>query len=154
MQQHKPGFTIVEVLVTIAIIGILAGIAFVSYGTLQQDSRNSLRASRLTIVAEALEKYYNKSGEYPGCTAMTQDGTTVTTTTLTGMDKTALLTPLAPVGTTNSIGCTALSAGSSDIYAYVGDGTATCSTGAACTTFTLQYKEEGSGTIKSIAARH
>lgn len=152
--QHAHGFTIVEVMVTIAIIGVLASMAFLSYNSVQQDSRNSLRASHVGVIADALEKYYNKNGEYPGCAAMTQNGTTVTTNTLIGMDKAVLVAPLAPTGTTNSITCTALPATGPDAFAYVGDGTATCSTGAACTTYTLQYREEGSGTIKTVTARH
>lgn len=148
------GFTIIEIMVTVAVIGILASMAFISYNSVQQDSRNSLRAARVAIIADALEKYYNKSGEYPGCVAMTQTGATVVANTLVGMDQTALVTPQAPAGTTNSITCATLPVSGPDAFAYIGDGTATCNTGTACTTYTLQYREEGSSTIKTVSARH
>lgn len=156
MIRYRNGFTLIEVLVTVIIVGLLASISIVAYGRFQADSRDAQRASRTTILFEALEKYYGKNGEYPGCAAMTQNVTTITTTVLPGVDTQAFITPKAPAGTTNSITCTALSGTSGpDVFAYVGDGTPTCSTGAACTSFTLQYREEAnSGAIKSTPSRH
>lgn len=136
------------------VISILVTVAFFGYTRVQIDSRNSVRSSRAKIIVEALEKYYAKNGEYPSCAAMTQSGNQVSTNVLPGIEISALTTPTSPSGTTNSITCTALSSGSNDLYAYVGDGSTTCATGNACLQYTLQYKDESSGNIVSMDSRH
>lgn len=153
--KSKSAFTIVEVLVVTVIIAIVSALIILTYSKIQIDSRDSERSSRMKIVAGALEQYYQKNGEYPGCTAMTQSGSQVTTT-LPGLDPTALLAPDSPSGTTNSItGCTSMTSGAgADTYAYVGDGSGTCSTGAACMQYTLQYREEATGNIISLQSQH
>lgn len=156
MAKNKLGFTIVEVTITIVIVGLLVSIGIFSYVKIQAESRDSQRTARINILIEALEKYYAKNGEYPSCSAMTQSADTVASTVLPGLDKTALVAPKAPAGTTNSITCTALvGASGPDVFAYVGDGSTTCSSGAACLKYTLQYREENTnGTIKSLDSRH
>lgn len=60
------GFTLVELLVVIAIIGVLSGIALVSFGGAQKQARDSQRKSDLKEVATLLENYANARGErYP-----------------------------------------------------------------------------------------
>lgn len=156
MTKNKLGFTIVEVTITVVIIGLLASVGIFSYVKIQAESRDSQRVARLNTLIEALEKYYAKNGEYPSCTAMTQSADTIANSVLPGLDKTALVAPKAPAGTTNSITCTAIvGASGPDVFAYVGDGSTTCSSGAACLKYTLQYREENTnGTIKSLDSRH
>lgn len=152
--RKNAAFTIIELIVTITVISILVGMAFFGYNRIQADARNSARASKIKIVYEALESYYAKKGEYPGCVAMTQSGSQVSANTLVGIEQNVLVAPKAPSGTTNSFTCTALVAGSgTDAFAYVGDGTGTCSTGIACTRYTLQYRDELTGSIISQNSR-
>lgn len=151
--NRKHGFTIIELLVTIVILGVLMTISIFGYNKIQASSRDAQRSARVGAITEALEKYYAKNGEYPSCAAMTQDGTTVAANVLPGLDKDALLVPY-PGSATNSITCTGLTGSSSDAYAYVGDGSATCATGTSCLQYTLQYKQEESGAIKSVTSRH
>lgn len=61
----KNGFTIIELLVTIVVIGILATIMIVSYSGIQQRSRDSGRASDITQLKIALEKYHAEESQYP-----------------------------------------------------------------------------------------
>lgn len=156
MAKNKLGFTIVEVVIAVVIIGLLVAISIFGYSRIQAESRDSQRSARIGILTEALEKYYGKNGEYPSCSAMTQSADLVSTTVLPGLDKTALVAPKAPAGTTNSITCTAISGASGpDVFAYVGDGSGTCTSGTACLKYTLQYREENTGgTIKSLDSRH
>lgn len=66
----KKGFTIIELLVTMVVIGILASITIVSYSGIQQRSRDSDRESDITLIKVALEKYHADKSMYPGvCTA-------------------------------------------------------------------------------------
>lgn len=64
-RASKNGFTIIELLVTIVVIGILATIMIVSYTGIQQRSRDSRRASDITQLKIALEKYHADKSMYP-----------------------------------------------------------------------------------------
>jgi prepilin-type N-terminal cleavage/methylation domain-containing protein len=153
MRRITRGFTIIELLVVVSVIGILATIVLVGFNRYQTDARDSQRGSQATILAEALEKYYDKNGEYPGCVALTGSASSVTTTVLPGVEQKTLLTPKDPNTETNSIKCQSLAVGGPDVFAYVGDGSSTCSSGGACLQFTLQYLDESTGTIKTITSR-
>ena len=61
----KKGFTIVELLVSIVVIGILVGITVVSYNGIQQRTRDSQRDSDITRIKIALEKYHAEKSQYP-----------------------------------------------------------------------------------------
>lgn len=67
------GFTLLELLVVMAIIGILAAIGFGSYGTVQSKARDARRKSDLENVARALEMYYNDNKAYPAVGSFTWD---------------------------------------------------------------------------------
>ena len=155
MKRKTAGFTLVELAIVIVIIAVLASITIFTYAKVQVNARDTARASGAQAIGEALEKYYGKNGEYPSCAQMTQSGSQVAS--LLNIDQSILLTPTAPSGTTNSItGCSNLTSGSgSDVYAYVGDGTTACSTGTACASYTLQYRQEATGgIIISVQAQH
>jgi prepilin-type N-terminal cleavage/methylation domain-containing protein len=155
MRKNAYGFTIVELVVTVVVISILASLAIFSYSQIQKDARNSARTSKVQVIAEALEKYYAKNGEYPSCSAMTQSSSQVVTSVLPGLDPNALIAPNSSAGTTNSITCTALSAGSGpDVFAYIGNGGTACSTSTACLHYTLQYRNENTGAIVNTTSRH
>ncbi|KKR64630.1 MAG: Type II secretion system protein G [Candidatus Curtissbacteria bacterium GW2011_GWA1_40_47] len=64
-RRWRRGFTLIELLVVITIIGILAGIALVSYGSVQERSRDSRRKQDLAAVQKALVLYYQDFGVYP-----------------------------------------------------------------------------------------
>ena len=59
------GFTLIEILVVIAIIAILAGLGLGSYMSAQMKSRDARRKADLDVVAKALEVYLNDKGQYP-----------------------------------------------------------------------------------------
>lgn len=62
---NKKGFTLIEILIVVAIIGILASVVVVGLGPAQKSGRDSRRVSDLRSVQNALELYYGKNGQYP-----------------------------------------------------------------------------------------
>lgn len=64
--MKKPnGFTLVELLITIAIIAILATVGIVAYSTVLKQGRDAKRQSDLRAIQSALEQYYSDQGFYP-----------------------------------------------------------------------------------------
>jgi general secretion pathway protein G len=59
------GFTLIEILVVMVIIGILATIGSNSFRSSQLKSRDAKRKADLRHIAESLEAYYNDVGRYP-----------------------------------------------------------------------------------------
>lgn len=64
MKRNK-GFTLMELLVTIAIIGVLSSVVAVNYRKAQQSSRDSKRVSDIENIAGGLELYYLDDYSYP-----------------------------------------------------------------------------------------
>jgi general secretion pathway protein G len=64
--KHKQtGFTIVELLIVIVVIGILAAITIVAYSGIQQRARDTRRLDDVRIIVTALEAYKVLNGFYP-----------------------------------------------------------------------------------------
>lgn len=62
MIKSKSGFTIVEMAVVIAVIGILAAITIFAYGGIQEQTRDTKRMSDLSKIADAIQLYRQKNG--------------------------------------------------------------------------------------------
>lgn len=69
MIKSKSGFTIVELLIVIVVIGILAAITIVAYNGLQARARNSVRVGDIKNIQKALELYKIDNGDYPPTSA-------------------------------------------------------------------------------------
>jgi prepilin-type N-terminal cleavage/methylation domain-containing protein len=59
------GFTIVELLIVIVVIGIIAAIVISVYGNMQQRTRDTRRASDMTLIRKALLLYQTQNGGVP-----------------------------------------------------------------------------------------
>ena len=154
MNKRQRGFTIIELIVIIVVIGILAAITLYGANRYQMDARDAKRTTSITVISEALEKYYDQNGEYPNCSAVGADGATVAANTLKDLNAAVLVAPQAASGVTNSLGCGTVATTANDVFQYVGDGTNPCtnSTGA-CLRYTLRYKSESDGTIIQLKSR-
>lgn len=64
-KNTKKGFTLVELLVVISIIGVLASIGLVSFRSAQFRSRDAQRKSDFKQLSNALELFYSDYGTYP-----------------------------------------------------------------------------------------
>lgn len=62
MQRLKNGFTLVELMTVIVIIGILASVIGVSVSSVRKDARDARRESDLHTLQSAIELYSNAHG--------------------------------------------------------------------------------------------
>lgn len=65
-QKKHDGFTVVEVMVVVVVIGILASIVAIGYPQYQRQARDSERKSDLTQLAAALKAYALQKNNYMG----------------------------------------------------------------------------------------
>jgi type IV pilus assembly protein PilE len=155
--KYRRGFTLVELLVVVGVIALLATIALVSYAAVQRDASDSTRDGNATLIAEALEKYYEKNGEYPSVRGLVNnfvDNTGAAVAAKLGVTEVTLVMP--GMSGTNSLSSTAAS-GTNNYIAYtayrVSDNTSCQSVATSgCDEFLLQYVEE-SGDIITIHSR-
>ena len=144
-KTRQAGFTIVELLIVIVVIGILAALVIVTFSGIQQKARNTERQTDIKAIHGHLESFYAQNGSgYPILadvnTASWRD------TNFKGLDEAALCDPSA----TESTGCALVAAPAAGAYAYqtwATDGTTAC-TGTAgnndtCAKYTLTTTGEG-----------
>lgn len=64
MKSHK-GFTVLELLVVIGLIGLLVALALVGLSKAREKSRDDSRISNIRLVQMALEEYHTACRSYP-----------------------------------------------------------------------------------------
>lgn len=151
--QAKNGFTIIELLIVVSVVGVLGAIGFNSYRQLQAEARDTNRLVKVSSLGLALEKYYNNHGDYPTCESLSSNVNNVAQNILPGLDKSLLQ---APQGAENSIICGTITNNTNgDVFAYSRT-TSTCGSlpPATCSSFTLQYKNEASDQIGQVSSKH
>ncbi len=83
--RNRKGFTLIELMIVIAIIIILAAVAIPNYLKMTQRAKKSRVASDFQTLGTALESYRTDWGQYPVATSLESfgkntDGNTVTST--------------------------------------------------------------------------
>ncbi|MCA9326901.1 prepilin-type N-terminal cleavage/methylation domain-containing protein [Candidatus Saccharibacteria bacterium] len=147
LKNKSKGFTIVELLIVIVVIGILATLVIVTFTGIQQKARNSQRQTDINAVDSHVEAFYAQYGFYP--TLADLQTSSFQTTYLKGLDPEALVDPKGGdiQGTTDA-----------SHYSYVAGPSGTCTNTTAttitagepqdngCTDFTLTATIENSTT--------
>ncbi|MCL5410361.1 MAG: prepilin-type N-terminal cleavage/methylation domain-containing protein [Patescibacteria group bacterium] len=67
MKHKYRGFTLIEILIVVAIIGILATVVMLSLSGAQAKSRDARRISDITGIKKTLGLYYTEKNSYPTC---------------------------------------------------------------------------------------
>lgn len=113
--RKNSGFTLVELLIVVAIIGILAAIALPSYNDSVRKGKRADGKASLSALANALERCYTQNGTYDGCAAAAtnpQDSSdgyySIAINTSAGTPTQFSLTATGQNGQENDTGCTAL----------------------------------------------
>lgn len=84
MMSNQRGFTLIELVIAIAIIGILAGIAYPNYLEYVKRAGRTDGQKALLTVMQAEERFYNNSGNYSYTTNLGGTATTGLQLNLTG----------------------------------------------------------------------
>jgi len=138
--KKQQGFTIVELLIVIVVIGILATLVIVTFTGIQRKARNTARQTDINAIASHLEAFYAEEGYYPLPANINTDSWR--STNMKGLADDALIDPK---------GSAATLAGTSDAdsygYAVLTDADGSCAADeTTCTKFTVTATLEGGGT--------
>ena len=142
MHTEQRGFTIVELLIVIVVIGILAGLVITTFTGIQQKARNTERQTDVKALYGQVEAYYAQNGKYP--TYVNLNDSTWRGSNMKGLDPEAVRDP-----TNTSYSLVTSPAANSYAYAvFAADGTTTCdNTATDCAVYTLTATYEGGGTF-------
>lgn len=83
IKNRKEGFTIIEVLIVLAIAGLILLVVFLAVPALQRNSRNNQRRTDASNLLSAASEYIsNNAGAMPAAAAKAGSGSTGTTYTV------------------------------------------------------------------------
>ncbi|MFA0810493.1 type IV pilin protein [Microbulbifer epialgicus] len=71
--KRQSGFTLIELMIVVAVVGILAGIAWPSYLNHVRTASRADAQGALMGLAQAMEKHYTQNGSYAGAAAGGKD---------------------------------------------------------------------------------
>lgn len=141
-KNNQQGFTIVELLIVIVVIGILAALVITTYTGIQAKARNSERQTDIQSIQTQLEAYFaqGNNGHYPSRGDV--NDSSWRTTNMKSLDPGALKDPQ---GSSETLA--ASPAAKSYAYTVTNDSGTSCeSDDTTCSKYTLTATLEGGGT--------
>lgn len=138
-KRMQAGFTIIELLIVIAIIGILATLVLTNFQGAQAKGRDTTRKSDINSLYQKLEEYYNENGGYPDGALSTALFPGIDAGALTDADNVAITYTGGFITSTTAPTPAPTNTGGEYVYAAYGCTTAGAQStvGATCTKYTL-----------------
>lgn len=150
LKKRDQGFTIVELLIVIVVIGILALLVITTYAGIQSKARNSKRQTDLKSLQTQIEAFFSQNGYYPSNGDL--NGSAWRAANMKSLDQNALVDPSSTSATcSSSVQTTCLAdntTGQAKQYSYDPEdssgSSANCeSTDTNCSQYTLTATYEG-----------
>jgi prepilin-type N-terminal cleavage/methylation domain-containing protein len=152
MHRKEQGFTIVELLIVIVVIGILAGLVITTFTGIQQKARNTERQTDIKAIYGQVEAYYAQNGKYPTLTNLNTRAWRVLN--MKGLDSEAIKDPKgtgAGASTSDTAPYQLSATAGTNIYSYAvfaADGVTACDNSTTdCAVYTLTGTYEGGGSF-------
>jgi prepilin-type N-terminal cleavage/methylation domain-containing protein len=131
--KSRAGFTLIEILVVITIIGILLAAGGAAFINAQRSARDSERFKEITAIQDALEQYYAANGAYTAAN---------TASTLAGLATAVGSSTYFPSGSVP----TAPTGGGGVAYTFTNNSTAVTGATAYCVCATLEQTVRANAT--------
>jgi prepilin-type N-terminal cleavage/methylation domain-containing protein len=144
-KRDQRGFTIVELLIVIVVIGILAALVVTTYGGIQAKGRDSQRQADVSALQTQIEAFYANNNYYPPLDNI--NNSTWRNTNMKSLDQGAMTDPSSSTATLSG---SAASSSNQKVYGYVATnaaGTACVQDSQDCTSYTLTAYLESSKTV-------
>jgi prepilin-type N-terminal cleavage/methylation domain-containing protein len=140
LTRKQQGFTIVELLIVIIVIGILAGLVITTFSGMQRRSRNAERQTDIKSIQTQLEVYFGQTSEYPLLENI-NDAAWRRDNNMKGLEQEALSDPQ---NTSTPLVATAPADGKAYVYVVTNDDDQACTNEEdnKCTKYTLTAKQE------------
>lgn len=100
--QNKKGFTLLELIVAMAIIAVLMGLSLFGIQSVQRSQRDTERRAALSNINLEIAAYYGDHGSYPTSITFTKVNGTESTATIAGTTKVVSLKGAAKLGDNTS----------------------------------------------------
>ncbi len=138
LKRKESGFTIIELLIVIIVIGILATLVITTFSGIQRNARNRAREADINALHSQIEYYYGQNSKYP--TLANLNDSAWRATNLKGLDAEALTDP-------QGADATLVSAPAASAYSYAVTPVDCNNAGTDCTAYVLTATYEGGGTF-------
>jgi prepilin-type N-terminal cleavage/methylation domain-containing protein len=146
LKKNNRGFTIVELLIVIVVIGILAALVIVTYNGIQQKARDTERKTDIKALQGHFEAYWADNAKYP--TLAQANDTTFRTNNFKGLDLASFADPKNPTSQTLCGTATA------SCYGYAVTPAGCDNTATDCANYTLTSNLESSTTPFSVQSNN
>ena len=144
LKKRNQGFTIVELLIVIVVIGILAALVITTYAGIQSKARNGKRSTDVQSLQTQIEAFYSQNGYYPSNTDL--NSASWRATNMKSLDTVAMVDPSSTCNPATSTTCVPVAA-AAKTYAYAptdASGASCETTDTNCALYTLTATYEGS----------
>lgn len=156
IRNRQQGFTIIELLIVIVVIGILAAIVITTYSGIQAKARNAVRQTDIQSIQTQLEAFYSQNGYYPSNADL--NSASWRATNMPSLDPTALIDPSSGMTVSNVVVADNSTGQAKEYSYYPTDNTGSSvnceATDTTCAEYTLTATYEGTINGQATYVKH